>query len=121
MRLYTESRLVQIGTNVSFAHHPNPRMRKASTSMPANSVRLIFDTVTFSDFREVRVTREVYISPHRARRLRREKLATVFSFDPYVLKLKSCGQENLTFQRWTPTSDHHVMSGTFFEQNPPSA
>jgi len=77
--------------------------------MPGRSVKLKFEDGGV-----------IYISPKKARELRKSGAATVASQQPFVLKLKA-GVELIegTVQRWTPISDGRVMSGAILERRPP--
>ena len=86
--------------------------------MSAHSVKLMFEDGT-----------SIYISPNRARRLRKQKLVTVSSFQPFVLQSKRNGFIGDFVQRWTSVSDQEriqgvpvggvVMSGAALNRRPP--
>jgi hypothetical protein len=64
----------------------------------------------------------IYISPNRARQLRKQKAASVVSFQLFVLRLVAANAlEDCAVQVWGRTSDGRKtkMSGAFFTKHPP--
>jgi len=89
--------------------------------MPGRSVQLKFEVTRFKDDGSpMKCEGAVYISPNKARKLLKEKAATVDSQRPFVLRLKAeVGTAAFAIQMWTPVSDGRVMSGAVLERNPP--
>jgi hypothetical protein len=89
-----------VGAGFLLAHHPTGC--EVNEGMSTHSVRLEFQSGA-----------AIYISPSKARRLRKDGKAVIASQRPFVLRFVS------TVQRWSPTSDGRVMSGAVLEKNPP--
>jgi hypothetical protein len=94
--------------------------------MPANSVRLVFTTAAFDEGqdgpRERTIEKVIYVSPRRARELRRRNLATVVSFRPFVLRLNGTDVSDFEHHEWSRLSDGVMrMNGALLERRPPTA
>jgi hypothetical protein len=63
---------------------------------------------------------QIYITPNRARQLRRQKAVIVISYQPFVLRSKGNARpDDCVVQRWTEKSGGAWMSGKLLNKRTP--